>query len=489
MRFKFSYSVISALIIGSLLFIYIFIKAYNSSFTHDESYSYLRYVHISFMDIISHKNSYTNNHLLNSLFMKYSEMLFGSSEISLRLPNLILLLVFMIYGFILFRKTNQLLVLAIFIILCTNNTLIDLFGLARGYGLSCGFMLMSVYHFIQSFYAQKTKNIILFHLGGLLAILSNFTLLDFYTALLLIYNLVVFIEYHYINKNKFNFFKTNKVNAIPFLCVVAVLYEPVRRVISNNNLDFGGKNGFYNDTIKQLINYCFHTSELSPIVFFIGQLLFTAIVLISLNIIIRKINQGDTSFFLEQKGLIISNFLLIFISLEIVIQHILLKADYPILRFSIFLFPLFIIHLGFLLSYLSTLQYQKGIQGVMLSIAIISSISFVFKADLRSCAEWEYDMETKTMMNNLIDYHNKNKTNDNLVRIGINWLFEPTINFYRQTKNVTWLIEADRNGIKKTDDYYYIFKDQLKELDSLNYKVISEFNRINTVLIKNNKVQ
>ncbi|HMG13902.1 MAG TPA: hypothetical protein VK590_00575, partial [Saprospiraceae bacterium] len=283
--------------------------------------------------------------------MKYSEILFGTSEISLRLPNLILLLVFMIYSFLLFRKTNQLLALAIFILLCTNNTLIDLFGLARGYGLSCGFMLMSLYHFIQSFYEHKIKNIILFHLGGLLAVLSNFTLLDFYVALLLIYNLLTFLESNYINKTKFNFFSVNKINAIPFLFVVGVLYEPVRRVISNNNLDFGGKNGFYNDTIKQLINYCFHTTELSPVVFFIGQLLFTAIVLISLNIIIRKIKEGNISFFQEQKGLIISNLLLIFIPLEIVLQHILLKADYPILRFSIFLFPLFIIHLGFLLSF------------------------------------------------------------------------------------------------------------------------------------------
>ncbi|HMG14166.1 MAG TPA: hypothetical protein VK590_01895, partial [Saprospiraceae bacterium] len=146
-------------------------------------------------------------------------------------------------------------------------------------------------------------------------------------------------------------------------------------------------------------------------------------------------------------------------------------------------------HLGFLLSFLSSLKYKNGIHGVMLGMALISSIIFVSKADLRSCAEWEYDMETKTMMGNLIEYHKQNDTSSSPIKIGINWLFEPTINFYRQTKNISWLQEADRNGVHKTDDYYYIFKDQLKELDSVNYKIISEFSRINTVLIRNNKSQ
>lgn len=483
MRFKFNIAFASVLGIALLILIYLSIKASISSFTHDESYTYLRYVHIGFMDIISHKNSYTNNHLLNSLLMKYSEMLFGTSEISLRLPNLLLLLVYMFYSFLLFRKTNKLLAISIFILLCTNNTLIDLFGLARGYGLSCGFMLMSFYHFIQSFTTKKTQNIILFHLGSLLAILSNFTLLDFYAALLLIYNLINFIECRFILKSKYSFLNSNKINVIPFLLVIAVLYEPVRRVISNNNLDFGGKNGFYGDTVKNLINYSFHVTDLSPIAFFITQLLFTGIVLVSLNIIIQKIILGNETFFKNHKGLIISNLLIIFISIAIVLQHIIFKADYPILRFSIFLYPLFIIHLGFLLDYIIDQKFESIIPKVLLGLAIISCLSFIYKADLRSCAEWEYDMETKNMIQKLEEFHTKFEPNNTDKRIGINWLFEPTINFYRQTKNLSWLSEADRNGINKEQNYYYIFKDQLKELDSVKYQIIAEYSRINTVLL------
>src|ERR1051326_42770 len=143
MRFNISWTTASIFTAGVILFFYIAIKASISSFTHDESFTYLHYPHDTFMNIISYKNFYTNNHILNSLLMKYSELLFGSSEFALRLPNLLLFIVYMIYSYLLFRKTNQFLSVAIFILLCANSSLIDLFGLARGYGLSFGFMLMS----------------------------------------------------------------------------------------------------------------------------------------------------------------------------------------------------------------------------------------------------------------------------------------------------------------------------------------------------------
>ena len=88
-------SLILNLCLGALLFSYVFTKANMASFTHDESFTYLNYPHQSFIDIISFNDWYTNNHILNSLFIKYSEQLFGNSELALRLPNLLLLLVYM----------------------------------------------------------------------------------------------------------------------------------------------------------------------------------------------------------------------------------------------------------------------------------------------------------------------------------------------------------------------------------------------------------
>ncbi len=487
MDLKFSKSDLVFLFTGTVIFIYIFVKASVSSFTHDESITYLQFVPSAIFDILTFKSSNTNSHILNTLMMKFSEQLLGASEVALRLPNLLLFLVYMAYSYKLFKNSNQVLGVALFVLLVTNNAIVDFFGLARGYGLSFGFMLMSLYHFIQSFNDNKLKNTILFHCAALLAVMSNFTLLDYYVALLLVYNILKLIEIRIILRKKFRFFNANKLHAIPLLISVIILYLPVSRMIMNSSLDFGGKDGFYMDTVPYLIYYAFYGIKLSPVFYLISKIIFTGIVIIPFVIIIQKVISRNETFFNRYKGLLVSTLLLIFISIAIVLQHVIFKADYPKLRFSLFLFPLFIIHFGFLLSYLDDVFTKKYVPVIVVFLSLLSGINFALKADLYKCSEWEYDMETKNMLLRLDEFHSKNHPDSTKIKLGINWLFEPTINFYRQTRHIDWLLPADREGISQDDDYYYIFRDQLQQLNPDNYTIITEFNNKNmkTILLKN----
>ena len=478
----------SVITIGGILFTFIFIKAYISSFTHDESFSYLNYCNESFMEIISYSNWYTNNHILNSLFMKYSEKLFGSSEIALRLPNLLLLIVYMVYSYLLFKDTNSFLTVAMFTLMCTNCALMDLFGLARGYGMSCGFMLMSLYHFIRYFKDPGITNLALFHAGSLMACLSNFTMLTYYVAIMIVYNLVVLMNSKFVNGVKFRFFKSNMVHIVPLTIVIIVLFEPVRRVITYNTLNFGGSKGFYADTIIHLIYNVFHGISLPSFVISILQIIFTSLVLISLFIVILMMVKRNKSFFEEHTGLITSCFLLILISVIIIALHVFFKADYPISRFSIFLFPVFMVHIGFLVHYLMSLKYEKLILAVISIIALASMINFWQNTSLRSSIEWAYDTNTKDMIQTLMSHREKNNPGTGNVRLGINRLFEPTINFYRETMGIEWLQPVDDKGISKNDDYCYMFNDELNQLDSSEYEVIKKYSNINTMLIMNIKV-
>ncbi|MBK8369526.1 MAG: hypothetical protein IPL10_19670 [Bacteroidetes bacterium] len=91
-------------IVGLGILWYIIYKAATTSFTHDESYTYTHYVHQGFMDIISYKTPYTNNHILNTVLMKYCEVFFGSSELSLRLPNILAFILYSIFTILLLYK-------------------------------------------------------------------------------------------------------------------------------------------------------------------------------------------------------------------------------------------------------------------------------------------------------------------------------------------------------------------------------------------------
>ena len=324
---------------------------------------------------------------------------------------------------------------------------------------------------------------LLFHLSSLLAILSSFILVDVYLALLITYVVMTFIDCKYFSNQKYHLLISNKVHLIPFLVLVIILYEPIRRVALNSDLNFGGKIGLYSDTLSYLTSYAVHGTHFSSIEFSSIKIIFSCIVLITTILIIKMIIKRDMIFWEKYKNLVVLNLLIWVITIEISLQHIIFNADYPIGRFSLFILPIYIFQFGFLLSFIGD-YYKNAVLTVSISLAIISCLSFVSKADFYSCSEWEYDMETRNMMQLLSEYHSKYDANSTNVRIGINSFYEPTINFYRITKNISWLLPADRNGLLISDSYYYCKKEELDQLKLSNYKIIANFARIKMLLVK-----
>jgi len=470
--------------IGIVVFQFIFTKATEASFTHDESFTYLNYPHNSFIEIISFTNWFMNNHILNSLFMKYSEYIFGNSEIALRLPNLLALVVYMLYSYKLLQHKYFILSIAIFVTLCSNILLIDLFGLARGYGLSCGFMMMSLYHFITYLDVPQKKHLYGFHLAALLAVLSHFTLLPFYIALLLIFSLMKFLQTQFNPDITFHLLKSYKPHIIPLILNVIVLYEPVRRAFRYGQLNVGGKSGFYADTVSGFILNISNGIPIPPFILIILQIIFTIVVLIPFLILIRNIVKKEESFFVKYKGLIVTNLLLIIISLVILLNHHILRADFPVGRFSIFLFPIFTIHFGFFIDFLLSSSIRKVALAFTSIIALLGMTSFAFNAQPYSFGEWAYDSETKNMLNDLKSYRKLNNDTSTNVKLGVNWLFEPTINFYRITEKLDWLVELERKDLSEGDDYMYAFENSITPIDSIKYQTIKRYENIQTILIK-----
>lgn len=171
-----------------VLLIYTVMRAKILSFTHDESLGY--YI----LHGIEHWHKTANNHLLNTFLIGISKFVFGESEIALRFPNLFAHFLFMVMGCFIFRKVdNPVLVICGFLLLNLNLFMVDFFSLARGYGLSLGFMMASIYFFIeagQSKYCKEQtkydKQLVFSFFFSALAVLSNFTLLIYHFALFIV---------------------------------------------------------------------------------------------------------------------------------------------------------------------------------------------------------------------------------------------------------------------------------------------------------------
>lgn len=468
-----------------VVFFYVATKAYSASFTHDESYTYNHYVHTAFMDILSYKNSYTNNHLLNTLLMKYSEMLFGNSELALRLPNLLALLLSFLYVYFLFQKQHVVLQISVFVFLFTNAALLDIYGLARGYGMSIGFMLMAVYHLINMFNTNRSVHTVFFHIASLLAVLANFTMLDFYLAALLVFNIIHLYQARFVNKNKFNLYHINKLNLLMLIPVLIILYEPVRRVITYNNFDFGGSHGFMSDTFAAILATFVVNTQLSDAIVESIKIVLLITLVIPPAIIAIQAFSKRADFFENNKSLIFINLILVVIFVEIIMQHLLFKTDYLVGRFALFLFPLMVLNAALLINAFLQYRFKVILFAVCSVFALLSSVHLFRYADWYSCAEWGYDRETKNAMIALQESYNSDKSRSETVKLSVNWLFEPTVNFYRTTRNMDWLLPVDRKELTLNSNYYYIFKSDLDTLKLNKYSEVFSSDKTNTVLIKN----
>ena len=98
--------------------------------------------------------------------------------------------------------------------------------------------------------------------------------------------------------------------------------------------------------------------------------------------------------------------------------------------------------------------------------------------NLNKTHEWDYDAQTKSMIDDLEQAYIAdaltNRATPTKINLGINWIYEPTINYYRLSRNLKWLNEVNRNGLEGDFDYYYVFAKDTSEIKIK--KVTKEYN-------------
>ena len=164
-------------------------RAAEASFTIDEAATYLNYISASPLAVFNFNSA--NNHAVNTILTKLAWALAGSSEFVLRLPNLLAFAVYLLFSFLILDRfvKNKFVAVCGYLLLSSNPYVLDFFSLCRGYGLSLGFLMASLFFFF-SFLDDSVKcspnryrrlNFSLAAAG--LAVLSNFSLLNVYLSL------------------------------------------------------------------------------------------------------------------------------------------------------------------------------------------------------------------------------------------------------------------------------------------------------------------
>lgn len=455
------------LFISVSLLIYAVIRAYTLSFTHDES--------LSFMTAeggMAQLNS-ANNHKLNTLLMSFSKTLFGISEFSLRLPNVLSLLLYLFGCFLIFKRSKKnWLILFGFSIMTLHPFLIEFFSLARGYGLSLAFMLMSIYFLFESGKENPTtlkhlKHSVLALFFGVLALYANLSMVNYLISL----QITLMIKYWVTRKKHFKSIRYD----IRFFGIIASSLIPLFFEIKHllklqelNQLYFGASS--VTQGIDSLLNRSISPIMNSEFIVLTIELIALMCLIMGIVLVIKDKKIKSPLF------LILALISLLFTGLFL--EHYIFGAKFPIERTALFYIPLFGVFIYYLFLHLTTLYNfkKKYFAIVPVFISTLLVINFLSEANITHTKIWRYDSHTKEVMK-IIKEHTDGKQQKK--SISSHWLFEPTINFYISIWGLT-IHPANRKGIDENADFIYRLNTKTK-LD--HFKTLNVYGDIKSELL------
>lgn len=325
----------TAFLIGLLLTVYLVLRAVYTPVLHDEIATFFYFIQTKdFLPPGAHWDA--NNHLLNSFLGNVSFQLFGDAPWALRLPNVLLYPVFLMYSWkITNRIHNTTWKWSIFLALACTTYVFEYFALCRGYGMSLGFLMASLYFVVQSIDLGSKKRLYL-AIGLLfLAVAANLTLIYIYLMIALI---SVVIMWFMPAKNLF----IKKIGTASFGVISLLLISPLLyftfELKARGALYYGG-DSFIDYTIKPLLKLILGSdSSISVIGSFV---VFSALVII----FTAKLSYDFCKKIVDSNHLFI--ILLVGSVAAILLSHILLGVNYPEDRTAMYLVPLYLLALGF----------------------------------------------------------------------------------------------------------------------------------------------
>ncbi len=451
---------------------YLIFKGAITSFTYDESTSYLYGARGSYYDIIRFTYASSNNHILNTLFMKVSSGIFGHNELWLRLHSILSFLIYGIFSYLILKKLDFFGAVFLLPLLIFNPFLIDFFALARGYALGLAFGITTLFYNIKYFenYNRIYLNI---SLGtAFLMVISVFSFLYLYVAIFLSLIFITFMINRPLIKDFNKFWKPLLIGGFVLFFIII---QPITTLRSKDQLYFGGTTNFWQDTVLSLINASSYNADYgieSPIKYFVIIILIIATA-ISIYLILKKRVIYSDKLLLVHCTIIL---LIIYGLCELNFQILGIKFLYE--RTGIFLIPLFSLLLcGILHLTLKKYKIPYTIIIVILgSVILVKASSHQYKY-YDSYLYWRYDSKIKEVFGLAISQQNKDS-----VEFSVEWVFSPTFLFYKESRGLDKInISSDQeNPSFLKSDYVYItnrhvLKDTLESISHFEKKKVYKY--------------
>ena len=470
------------------IFLYTTLRAFNLSITHDEAISIIYHAQAGVSDIFQYSGSIlANNHLLNTLLIKFSINIFGFSEFAARLPALIGAFFYLIGIFALVKYLFPLGLFfqAIFIIVFSVNPFVlDFLSLARGYSLALAFFIWGLVYWLhwlnEGCEIKKRKLLLYTSLLLSFSVFSNLAFLNLYLAFLAVTLIFVLrakamsglVFFKYLSSVYF-------YPILPFtLFLFSIYFQPIKRMIEAKELYFGGNTSFLADTIHSLVEFSFYNIEYLHInVSSMIQILSIAIILFfalfSYVVCIKKKRIKDNYL------LIILFVLFSWFSVES--QFFLFGTKYIIGRAALFFIPLFYLLFAIFIKIYTenSLKYKSFIEFGSIFVCLLLFVHLLFSLNFYSVYSWKYDAKSKNVMSEIQELI---KDGYDIKTIGASQEFWPSLNFYKLKYKISDLGLVNRFGPDGQYDAYYVTSRDIPIIKKYKTRLIKNYNLSDTSL-------
>lgn len=441
------------LTLGLLALAYVVARAYRVGVTYDEVWTLVGFVPQNFLDIIRFNPSDANNHIINTLLIKFFFVFGNHSLFVARLPNILACVVYLYFGYKICSKyLSPFLGLSCYLMLLLNPFLLDFFSIARGYGLALGFQLASMYFLIHYVAKHKTKHAVWSLILGALAVLSSFSWLNYWIVIFVLINAVA-LGY----RKQFNTKRVLAYTLIVAVMLLLIIFEPLRKLQQGDSLYYGGSDNFISDTLLSLTKYSMYTAEVCTWVHvvlygFMGLFLLAAIVSFA----------GKRNLYSVRNLVLL---IMVLCSASVVVQHYIFGTLYLIDRTALFFYPLLILGLFFSLQEIKLKWFSRVLACVFVALF---AFNFFSHANFYKTAIWYFDARTKETLRFLND---KGKAQNKVIKIDFSWPFESSFGYYMATQNYPYVEivknREDREDMNPNADYYIYLQ---KSLEKVGYE-------------------
>ncbi len=321
--------------LSSLIFIIIVIRAALIPFCWDETFTFFNFVQKGeFLPFTAFAGQ--NNHVLNSFLARICFRCFGDSPFSMRIPNLIGLLILIIAVYRLSVKMSQ---LSSKIILVAGLLLsfhwLSFFNLCRGYGLSMAFMMLALSYIPDFIEDQKTATVLKIYILLDTAISANLSLLAV-TAIVTLLICIYQLSHH-------KFFKGPNLLLLVSHILIQLFWIKYAMFLHDHDNISSMKGSYWQITFVSLIYGI--VGEQNKLINFSVLLIYAAMVISSIYFIFKNIKKTQP---MESKFLLFLVVLFNGLIAGLYLQKKIIGIDYPEQRAVLFFYPLFILNAAFL---------------------------------------------------------------------------------------------------------------------------------------------